>query len=407
MGIGSLEQEPRVSVIIPAWNGAAYLPACLDALLVQEPADLEVIVVDNASTDGSAGLVATRYPDVHLIRHDSNLGFAGACNAGLRAARGNLLVLLNQDTVVRAGWLAALVQALEEGPAGIVGCKILYPDGKTVQHAGAWIEWPLGLAHHHGQGERDEGQWDAPRIVEGVTGAAMALRREVLDTIGLLDEAFWPGYFEDADLCYRAREAGFEIGYVPHAVLTHAETTSLDDVVTLSRAYHRGRLRFVLKHLSPPRFLDEFVPAERVLLRELGHGHVGNLLRVSYLEAIADAAVILPDRWRAEIDQVDRVLSALQGLLLAGRHTLVPPLQEFEFRSSVPVVGSLLARLRLLWYSVAARWAVRYLIQQQEAINQQQDVYLHALISMSRQLARLTAASRNHRPGGDKGGTDG
>ena len=97
---------------------------------------------------------------------------------------------------------------------------------------------------------------------------------------------------------------------------------------------------------------------------------------------------------------------ALQGLLLAGGHTLVPPLQEFEFRSSVPVIGPLLARLRLLWYSVAARWAVRYLIQQQEAINQQQDVYLHALISMSRQLARLTAASRDRGLGGNERGTD-
>lgn len=402
----SLDGTPKASVIIPAWNGAAYLPACLDALLAQESANFEVIVVDNASTDGSADLVADRYPDIRLVRHDSNLGFAGACNTGLRAAQGDVLVLLNQDTVVHPGWLAASVQALEEGPAGIVGCKILYPDGETVQHAGAWIEWPSGLAHHHGQGERDEGQWDAPRAVEGVTGAAMALRREVLDAVGLLDEAFWPGYFEDADLCYRAREAGYKIGYTPQAVLTHAETTSIGDVVTLSRAYHRGRLRFVLKHLPPQRFLDEFVPAERVLLRELGHGHVGNLLRVSYLEAIADAAVILPDRWRSEMGEVDRVISALQGLLLAGGHTLVPPLQEFEFRSSVPVIGSLLARLRLLWYSVSARWAVRYLIQQQEAINQQQDVYLHALISMSRQLARLTAASRDRGLGGDEGGTD-
>jgi GT2 family glycosyltransferase len=182
----------KVSVIIPVWNGREYLPGCLDALLAQEYPDFEVIAVDNASVDGSAELIAEQYPQVRLIRSSRNLGFAGGCNAGLKVARGDVLVLLNQDTVVLPGWLLALVEALQQPEVGIVGCKILYPDGKTIQHAGGWIEWPLGLAHHYGHGELDQGQWDQLREVEYVTGAAMAFWGHVVKQIGGMDEGFWP-----------------------------------------------------------------------------------------------------------------------------------------------------------------------------------------------------------------------
>src|SRR5205085_10407030 len=107
---------PQFSVIIPAWNGAALLPACLDALARQAPPPLEIIVVDNASSDGTAALLADRYPQVRLLGQTQNLGFAGGCNAGLRAARGDLLVLLNQDTVPEGGWLEALLKAFERQP---------------------------------------------------------------------------------------------------------------------------------------------------------------------------------------------------------------------------------------------------------------------------------------------------
>jgi hypothetical protein len=214
--------------------------------------------------------------------------------------------------------------------------------------------------------------------------------------IGLLDEGFWPGYFEDADYCYRAREAGYSVRYVPGASLIHHETTSLTDVVSVSRSYHRGRLRFVLKHLPPRRVLDEFVPAEQAYQRAAGQGHAGNLLRPAYLEAIVVAGTLIAARWPDQVSLLEPVLSALQALFqaqLGDTVSLVPPLREFRFRSSVPLIGPLIARIRALWYGVAARWAVRYLIQQQESINQQQDVYVRALIAMSRQMARLAIES--------------
>jgi len=360
------------SAIIPVWNGRPYLVECLDALLAQVPPGAEVIAVDNASTDGSGDLIEARYPTVRLIRNRDNLGFAGACNAGLRAARGEVLILLNQDTRVCEGWLDALVRACRRPEVGVAGCKSFYPGGTTIQHAGGRIEWPLGMGHHEGAGAPDGDEWDHARQADYVTGAAMAFRREVLDEVGLLDEGFWPGYYEDADFCFRVRSAGYEVWYVPDACLIHDESTALSGTRSLQVAFNRGRLRFVLKHLPPGRFLAEFVPAERELVAGAGEGEQGQNLRRVYVEAIPMAAVLLARRWRAGPDLVNQVLSALLGLYQGaalGPVPAEPDLTEFEFESSTPIVGPVLARLRALWYSVAARWAVRHLTQQQQVLN--------------------------------------
>jgi GT2 family glycosyltransferase len=365
-------EETRASVIIPVWNGRRYLVQCLDALLAQVSPGAEVVAVDNGSTDGSGDLIEVRYPSVRLIRNRDNLGFAGACNAGLRAAKGEVLILLNQDTRVCEGWLDALVRACQRPEVGVVGCKAYYPGGSTIQHAGGRIEWPLGMGHHDGVGAPDEDAWNHARQVGYVTGAAMAFRRQVLDEVGLLDEGFWPGYYEDADFCFRVHEAGYEVWYVPEACLIHDESAALSGTRNLQVAFNRGRIRFVLKHLPPERFLAEFVPAERQLLVGAGQGEQGQNLRRVYVEAIPMAAVLLARRWRAGPGLVNQVLSALIGLYQGaalGPVPVEPDLDEFEFQSSVPVVGPLLARLRALWYSVAARWAVRHLTQQQQALN--------------------------------------
>jgi Predicted glycosyltransferases len=390
----------KVSVIIPVWNGREHLPGCLDALLAQDYPNFEIIAVDNASVDGSAELIAEKYPQVRLIRNICNLGFAGGCNVGLKAAQGDVLVLLNQDTVVLPGWLLALVEALQKPEVGIVGCKILYPDGKTIQHAGGWIEWPLGLAHHYGKGELDQGQWDQHREVEYVTGAAMAFRRHLIDQIGGMDEGFWPGYFEDADFCFRAREIGYKILYIHEAVVLHKETTSISDPFKLSCAYQKGRLRFVLKHMSPYQFLGEFVDAEKSYQMSALRGRENGPLQIAYLEAMRNAPIIAVTRWRAHVQIIKAVLFSLQDLfehsMMESQRKLLemigqtelsrdeirslgssfpgfPPLQEFQFRSSFPIIGPFISYLRRLFFSISSKWAIRYLIQQQEAINRQQE----------------------------------
>jgi len=383
-----------VSVIIPAWNGCRYLPTCLDALLAQSYPDLEIIVVDNASVDGSADLVVNRYPQVRVVRNRENAGFAGGCNAGMQVALAQILVFLNQDTSVRPGWLEALVEAVLPPQVGVVGCKILYPDGKTIQHAGGWVEWPLGLAHHYGHGEQDVGQWDESRHVAYVTGAAMAIRREVAERLGGLDQGFWPGYYEDVDLCFAATEAGYDIIYAPEALLVHSETTSVSDWRAISRASQRSRLRFVLKHLAPDRFLAEFVPAEHAYQQATAEELDRGSLSSAYVEAMSVAGAVLARRWRAREETVNQVLSSLLQLYLDScSGSARPSLREYHFRSSLPVVGQLVAGLRRLWYGVAARWAVRDLIQQQEALNQSQQAINEQLVRsmacLSRELARL------------------
>ena len=236
-----------VSVIIPVWNGERFLRPCLDAILAQGWDSLEIIAVDNGSQDGSAALISDHYPLVRLLRNQHNLGFAAACNQGVRQAGGDVLVLLNQDVQLNPGWLAAMLAVLSDEKVGIAGCKLVYPDDTTIQHAGGYMEMPLWYGRHFGAGETDHGQWDEPRQVPFVTGAAWAMRRQLFLDLGSLDEGFYPAYYEDADLCYRARAHGYQILYVPTARAVHWESSSTARF-HLPLIYHRSRLRFVLKH---------------------------------------------------------------------------------------------------------------------------------------------------------------
>lgn len=310
-----------VSVIVPLWNGEAWIRACLAALAGQSeaaPFAVEVVVVDNHSTDDSAGIVEREFPWARLLRNRRNLGFAGGCNVGLAAATGDPLVLLNQDTVVQPGWLVGLVAALEKGGAGVAGSLALLADGQRVQHAGGEVAWPLGVARHRGYGERLTPAWQQPGPVPFVTGASLALRREVLDAIGPMDQGFWPGYYEDVDFCRRAREAGYSVHYAPDSILIHAEGGSFSAGPYSRWAQLRGRLRFCLKHLPAPRFVEEFLPAEAAYGPTVLAGERNGEIARAYLEAIP----MLYALWR-ERGETD----ALIGQAMAGLARLCPPPQ--------------------------------------------------------------------------------
>ncbi len=300
-----------ISVVIPVWNGEAHLAACLEALFAQEGVELEVITVDNGSTDGSVELLRQRFPSVRLIENGRNLGYAGGCNVGLGAARGEVLLLLNQDTVVQSGWAAALGAALEDPLVGVVGCKLLYPDGR-VQHAGGILRWPRAEPDHWGHNEPDDGRWDAPREPDYVCGAAWGMRRQTFEQVGKLDEGFWPGYYEDDDYCLRVRQAGLRVLYIPEATAVHAESTSLRPrSPAYLGAFHRGRLRLVLKHLPPEQFLASFVPAEREWLS----GPVARDERLALPGVYRAALRMLPRLYAArEPSAFQAVAAALQNL---------------------------------------------------------------------------------------------
>jgi GT2 family glycosyltransferase len=299
------------SVIVINWNGAAYLDACLEALLAQIGAGDEILVVDNDSTDGSVELLRSRFPSIQVVCNARNLGYAGGANAGLRRARGDLFILVNPDVEVHPGWLGALKEALQEERVGVAGCKLYYPDGRTIQHAGGIINFPLAAADHYGYRQRDEGQWDRGRAVDYVTGAALALRRDVLDRVGFFDEGFCPAYYEEVDFCFRARDAGYQVRYVPTAVATHHEHAALgEESYSYIRYFHRNRLRFVLKHRGPRWFLEEFVPAERAWVREGVPSRARRTFGSVYLEVLLDYP-----RWGlAGSSTVGAVLDALAEL---------------------------------------------------------------------------------------------
>ncbi len=385
-----------ISIIIPVWNGRHLLAACLASLepeRLRDGARPELIAVDNGSVDGSADWVAANAPHVHLLRHQNNLGFGGGCNHGLRVAQGDLLVLLNQDAQVYPGWLQALEHTFDNANVGIAGCKIFYPDGKTLQHAGGWIEWPMGYGHHFGHHAAETGAWDIAQPVEWVTGAAMAIRRTVYTATGELDEEFWPGYFEDVDYCLRAKAQGFETWYAPSAMLQHQESASISDKLELHRIFNRNRLRFTLKHLPPARWLQAAAPLEQQFMMN-SRGKEAAIRQTNLLEAAALAPALLLRYWQADqatIQQVVETLrtianarsSGLRGTLgdaaaqSAGMPTPPPltPLTEFEFTANTPLVGTLFSGFRRLWYNVAARWAILHLRAQQDIINQQQFEY--------------------------------
>lgn len=240
-----------VSVIIPNWNGANHLVECLDSLLVQTYEHVEVIVVDNASTDNSLSLMET-YSSVKVLPQESNLGFTGACNIGIRAAVGGILVLLNNDTAVDPGWVEFIVMAFDLNPKiGIVASKmLLYDQRDTLHTAGDYVSLD-GLAHNRGVWQKDTGQYDHKAYVFSACGGSAAYRRTMLDVVGLLDEDFFFS-FEDVDLAWRACLLGWRCLYAPQAVIYHKLKASGGGVTA---SYYDGRNRIYTLVKNYPRDL--------------------------------------------------------------------------------------------------------------------------------------------------------
>ncbi|NLF00500.1 MAG: glycosyltransferase family 2 protein [Anaerolineales bacterium] len=210
-----------VSVIIPNWNGAQHLPDCLESLRRQTYAPLEVLVVDNGSEDGSLALLAADFPEVRMLALSQNRGFAGACNAGMSAASGDLLVLLNNDTEADSHWITEVVAAFDRHPeAGIVASKMLLFDRRDTFHTTGDFYRLDGVPGNRGVWQKDRGQYDEEEWVFSANGGSAAYRRGLLEQVGLLDEDFFYSC-EDVDLAWQAQLAGWRCVYAPRAVVYH------------------------------------------------------------------------------------------------------------------------------------------------------------------------------------------
>ena len=240
---------PRVSIVIPVYNKVDYTVACLRSLVEHAGANaFETIVVDDASSDATTERLA-RVGGIRVIRNAQNLGFVGSCNAGAEAARGEFVLFLNNDTVVTAGWLDALLRCFDEEPdAGLVGAKLVYPDGR-LQEAGG-IVFADGSGWNYGRFEDPaDPRYNFRREADYCSGAAILIRRELLARLGGFDTRYAPAYYEDTDLAFAVRAAGLKVFYEPRAVVIHFEgvTAGTDTGSGMKRFQNVNRDKFLEK----------------------------------------------------------------------------------------------------------------------------------------------------------------
>jgi N-acetylglucosaminyl-diphospho-decaprenol L-rhamnosyltransferase len=267
-----------LAVVVVNFNAGDYLLRCVSSVLASSgEIDLDVVVVDNGSRDGSAARVARAHPEVRLIENAGNLGFAAAANQGIAATDAPFVLLFNPDAEIRGGTLASVVKvARERSRAGAIGCLVRNPDG-TLQPSARRVPAPFEALMHAFLGpfvpdnpwtrSYTMADWDrsSEREVEWISGSAMLLRREALDQVGALDEGYFM-YVEDVDLCTRLRAGGWSVLFSPEVEVVHEMGVSARGRSRrMAHAHSDSIYRYFVKHLARgPAAL--MVPVVRVVL---------------------------------------------------------------------------------------------------------------------------------------------
>jgi GT2 family glycosyltransferase len=254
-----------LDVSIVSYRCEELLRDCLASVREHPPSHpMTVHVVDNASGDGTAGMVSREFPEFRLTASERNLGFSAANNLAIGAGDAPYVLVLNPDTRITPGSIDRMLELMDARPeVGMSGPRLELEDGSFDHAARRSFPTPLSaLGHFTGIGRRrDSGRlaaYRAPDVVSGpvdaVNGAFMLIRRAALDEVGAFDEGYWM-YMEDLDLCYRLAQAGWVTWYEPSVTVVHvkAGTTGADRTVRLNRAFHYGMYRFYRKHYAPHR----------------------------------------------------------------------------------------------------------------------------------------------------------
>ncbi len=232
---------PKVSVIVLNWNGKKFLKNCLDSLRKLTYSSLEVIVVDNNSTDGSQGFVKKNYQKVVLIENKENYGFAKGNNIGFEAATGDYILILNNDTVITPNFLGPLIKDFEDNPT--IACLQpqirLSKNKELLDGVGAFLTF-TGFLYHFGYlKDRMQAKYNKKMKIFSAKGACMLLRRKAIEKVGLFDEDFFI-FFEETDLCFRLWLAGYSVVYEPESIIYHlggGDTASSNSYQYEKRAY--------------------------------------------------------------------------------------------------------------------------------------------------------------------------
>lgn len=265
----------KIAVIVLHYQNLADTIECLDSLKAQNYPDFEVILVDNASKDLDLAQKIADYPRLHLIRNETNLGFAGGNNAGIRCAldRGaDAIFLLNNDTVSAPDLLSAFARAADAYPsAGAFGAKIFFYDNPTViWHAGGDVHPQSLRCFHYGCGDSDlEKKWEEVRAIGYACGCALFIKRDVIAKVGLMEPRFFL-LWEEIDWCWQIRKAGYECLYIPQARVWHKISQSFEGGnrgPLWNYYYFRNRLLFLKRNASLAKRCRFYFSS---LLKELG-----------------------------------------------------------------------------------------------------------------------------------------
>lgn len=306
-------------MVIVSWNGRRYLDVCLSAVGAQQGVSAEIVLVDNASTDGTVEHVRAHFPDVRVVALASNRGFAGGNNAGAREARGEYLAFLNNDTAADAGWLRALRAGIDlKSGFALATSRIVYMhDPGVIDSAGDGLfRWGGAFKRHHGEPAESAG---APVEVFGVCGGACLMPKAVFDELGGFDEDFFASH-EDVDLSYRARLRGYRCRYVPDAGVRHHGSATLGTISRFAVFHGQRNLEWVYLKNTPASLLVRTLPGH-LLYNAAAAAHFARLgLLGTFLRAKGAALAGLPG--------VLRKRAAVQRASIVGAAGIEPHLER-------------------------------------------------------------------------------
>jgi GT2 family glycosyltransferase/glycosyltransferase involved in cell wall biosynthesis len=331
-----VHEQVEISIVVPVFNQFRFTQACLASLQQNQGTErFEVIVVDDCSTDGTAEAVP-RIPGVVYLRNKTNSGFISSCNRGAEAARGKYLVFLNNDTLVKQGWLTALIDTFAEEPrAGVIGSKLIYPNGR-LQEAGGII-WRDASGWNYGKSDDPQKpEYNYLREVDYCSAAAFMIPKALFEAVGGFDSRYAPAYYEDTDLSFKVRRAGYKVLYQPLSEVVHYEGVTGGTDVTSGTKKHQEINRSTFAEAWAAELMTKPASGNLAFLQQPPPG------RKSIL--VIDHHIPMPDRDSGSV-RMFQVLKLLRQL--GDRVTFIPD----NLANTAPYVGELQKRgIQVFYY---------------------------------------------------------